>query len=390
MSKRDQTSEEKSSPQKAPDMKKEADAAASDSPKASVSKGALVVFVIIVLSLVWYLLADRFTPYTSQARIGGYVVGVAPNVAGVVTEVWVKNNQKVDAGQTLFRIDPAQYQIALQKAKSDLATAHRQVDAGSASVESARANLVSARANARKAEQDFSRQQKLRKEDPGTISLRRLEVAEATLEEARARVTSTEAGIRRAIEQMGGEDDADNAIVKSAESAVAKAEQNLADTVVKATSKGIVTDLRADVGRYAGTGSPVLTLVTADDVWINAEFTENNLGHLRAGSQVEILFDALPGRVFDGEVRSVGLGVSDGQSAVAGTLPTIQNDRDWLRQAQRFPVVIGFDVATDDVLRAHLRIGGQASVMGYTEGHGVLNLLGKGYIRLMSLFSYAY
>jgi multidrug resistance efflux pump len=152
----------------------------------------------------------------------------------------------------------------------------------------------------------------------------------------------------------------------------------------------VITDLRADVGVYAGTGSPVMTLVAIRDVWINAEFTENNLGHLRPGSPVEILLDALPGQVFDGEIRSIGLGVSEGQAPPPGTLPTIDNDRDWLRQAQRFTVVIGFDVDQQEALRGQLRVGGQASVIAYSEGHAILELLGKAYIRLMSWFSYAY
>ena len=71
-------------------------------------------------------------------------------------------------------------------------------------------------------------------------------------------------------------------------------------------------------------------------------------------------------------------------------LPTVQNNRDWLRQSQRFPVVIGFDVDQQDGLRRQLRIGGQASVMAYTQADGVLNLLGKAYIRLMAWLSYAY
>jgi multidrug resistance efflux pump len=171
---------------------------------------------------------------------------------------------------------------------------------------------------------------------------------------------------------------------------VDKAELDLFNTIVKAPSKGVITDLRTDVGQYAGTGSPVLTFISMHDVWIRAEFTENNLGHLRPGSRVEILFDVLPGSVFTGEVRSIGTGVSAGQTPPPGTLPTVQNSRDWLRQSQRFPVVIGFDIGQDDRLREHLRIGGQASVVAYTEGHGLLNGLGKLLIRLMSLLSYAY
>ena len=355
-----------------------------------VKKGGIGVALAIVLSLTWYLLADRYTPYTSQARIEGYVVGVAPQVAGTVTRVWAKNNQEVEKDQPLFEIDRSQYQIALDRARSDLENAGRQVGAGTEAVNAARANLLAARANERKARQDADRLERLHKEDPGTISVRRVEVSQATLEQARAQVTAAQADIQRAIEQMGGDDAADNSILKTALTAVAKAELDLANTLVKAPSSGVVTDLTADVGRYAGTGSPVLTLIVIHDFWINAEFTENNLGHVEVGTPVEILFDVLPGRVFKGEVRSVGLGTSAGGDQPAGTLPTIQNDRDWLRQSQRFPVIIGFDTEQNAALQRNLRIGGQASVMAYSEGTSILKLLGKAYIRLASVFSYAY
>ena len=362
---------------------------AANNAATSVKKGTGLIALVILFSLGWYLVADRFTPYTSQARVQGYVIGVAPKVAGVVTEVWVSNNLEVQADQRLFQIDPSQYEIALGKAQADLDNALSQVAAGDAGVESARANLRAAQANRVKAEKDANRLQRLYQEDPGTISVRRLEIAQASLAQARAQVDAAEAEIQRAIEQKGG-DAEDNTILKTAQSAVEKATLDLENTVVRASSRGIVTDLRADVGQYAGTGAPVMTLIAIHDVWIDAEFTENNLGHLRPGSRVEILFDVVPGRVFAGEVRSIGVGVSVNQPPPPGTLPTIQNNRDWLRQSQRFPVVIGFNAGEHEELRQQLRIGGQASVIGYAEGHGFLELLGKGYIRLLSLLSYAY
>jgi multidrug resistance efflux pump len=357
---------------------------------ASVRNGALIIGLLIVFSLGWYLLADRFTPFTTQARVQGYVVGVAPKVAGVVTQVWVRNNQAVEAAQPLFEIDPSQYQIALKRAQSDLGNARSQVDAGTAAVESARANLRAALANELKAEKDYTRLARLHREDPGTISVRRLEVSQASLDQARAKVSAAEAGIQQAIEQKGGDDDDSNAILKSAQSALEKAQLDLANTVVKASSRGVITDLRAEVGQYAGTGSPVMTLVAIDDVWINAEFTENNLGHMRPGTAVEILFDALPGQIFQGEVRSIGLGISAGQAQPPGNLPTVENNRDWLRQAQRFPVVIGFDITQQKSLRRQLRVGGQASVIVYSSEGGLLRMLGRAYIRLKSWLSYAY
>lgn len=358
----------------------------------SVKKGGAIVGVLIVLSFIWYLMADRFTPYTSQARIEAYVVGVAPKVGGEVTQVWIKNNQLVEKGQPLYEIDPVNYEIALNKAQVDLENATRQVGAGSAAVEMARANLAASQANALKAEQDYSRLKRLYDEDPGTISVRRLEVAKASLDQARASVVARKADIERAIEQKGGEDDSDNSILKNAMVALNKAKLDLEHTVVKAPSKGIITDLSADVGQFSGVGKPVMTLIAIHDVWVNAEFTENNLGNLEAGSEVELTFDSMPGRVFDGVIRSIGLGVSTGagKSKQAGNLPSISNDRDWLRQAQRFPVIIEFPIDQHEALRHNLRVGGQASVIAYSEESSLLKVLGMAYIRLMSLLSYAY
>jgi hypothetical protein len=99
--------------------------------------------------------------------------------------------------------------------------------------------------------------------------------------------------------------------------------------------------------------------------------------------------DVLPGEVLKGRVRSVGYGVSSGQEAPPGTLPTIQNSRDWLRQAQRFPVAIEFDPFDAERLRK-VRIGGQAEVMVFTGHNLLMNMLGAFYIRLRSWLSYLY
>jgi multidrug resistance efflux pump len=357
--------------------------------KKSVKKGTLLIFILIILSLIWYLVADRFTPYTQQARIDGYVVGVSSEVSGVVTQVWVKNNQTIEKGKPLFAINPSQYEIALNKARSQLEDVQRQIAAGSAGVESAQSNLLAAQANKKKAQQDVFRLEGLYKKDPGAISVRRLESSQASYAQALAKVSGAEAEVVRAVEQKGGEGE-NNAKLKSALSAVDKAELDLKHTTTYASSRGIVTDLRTDVGQFANAGSPVMTFISMHDIWINAEFTENNLGHMKIGSAVELVIDSIPGEVFSGEVRSIGLGVSVAQDPPAGTLPTIDNNRDWLRQSQRFPVIIAFDVKQGESLRKFIRIGGQAEVIAFTEGHEFLNGLAKIYIRIMSWFSYAY
>jgi len=236
-----------------PDAATEQDSAeAGNSSITTVKKGTAAILLAIFLSLVWYLVSDRYTPYTQQARIQGFVIGVAPEVGGIVTRVWVKNNETVTAGQSLFEIDRSQYEIALNRAQSDLENTLNKIGAGAAGVASAEANLLAAKAYATKAAQDSERQERLYKEDKGTISVRRLETSRSTAKQARAKVRAAEAEVQRAKEQKGGEGK-DNAQLKTAQSAVEKAALDLENTLVRASAAGIITELRTDVGQYAGT-----------------------------------------------------------------------------------------------------------------------------------------
>lgn len=346
------------------------------------------VLIAIVASLLWYLLADRFTPYTQQARLEAYVIPVAAEVAGQVTRVAVSNNREVRKGDVLFELDQEQYRINLARAQADLETVRRQVGASTAGIDAATASLAAAQASERRARQDSDRLQRLYSEDPGTVSIRRLESARASRDQAISQVIAARAEVERAREQQGGQE-SENAQLRSAAAAVDKAQLDLQRTVVRADSDGLITDLRTDVGHYVATGSPVMTLIAIHDVWISAEMTENNLGHVQPGTPVLIILDARPGELFEGRVRSVSHGISAGRPTAAGSLPTAQNSREWLRSAQRFPVVVEFDrSALGGGL--DLRVGGQAEVMAFPGEGNLLNPLGRLFMWLMSWLSYAY
>ena len=350
--------------------------------------GAIVIAIAILVSLLLYFIGDRLTPYTTQARIQAFVVPVAAEVAGKFSKVYIRNNDEVQPGQSLFDIDPRPYKIALQRARADYASVRSSVNASAAGVDAARAALSAAQAHRAMAESDASRQENLYKEDPGAISVRRLEGAQATREEARSKVRRAEADLRKAQEAAGEAGD-DNTQAQSARAAVEKAELDLARTKVLAPARGIVTDLRTDVGHFAQPGAPVMTLIAMHDLWISAELTENNLGNIDPGDEVAIVLDILPGEVLKGRVRSIGGGVAGSSPPPPGTLPQVQNSRDWLRQAQRIPVAIEFDPAELPRLRL-ARIGGQAEVMVYTGDNPIMNTLGTFYIRVMSWVSYLY
>jgi Multidrug resistance efflux pump len=326
-------------------------------PGKATRVGASVVLALIAGSLLWYFVADRLTPHTTQARVQAFVVPVAAEVAGKVLAVHVRNNDEVQPGQPLFDIDPEQYRIALQRSRSDLESVRSSVNAAVAGVDAARASLQAAQANQVKAEKDAARHEALYAEDPGAISVRRLEVAQAT-------------GSRHAVGQRPPKRSCARPRKRSERPATAtpscaaharrlkRPKLDLARTKVLAPARGTVTDLRTDVGHFAQAGAPAMTLIANHDLWISADMTENNLGNIDPGDAVAIVLDVLPGEVLKGRVRSVGGGVSSGQQAPTGTLPTIENSRDWLRQAQRFPVAIEFDA--DEAARlGRVRPGGR-------------------------------
>lgn len=375
-----------------PEVPSEAPAAKAPEPAADpTKKGVKWVMLLIVLSLAWYLLADRFTPYTQQARVGAFVIPVAAEVAGRVTRVNVRNNQDVKAGDVLFELDQQSYQIAVDRARADLESTRRQIGASTAGIASAQASLRAAQANELKARQDNQRLESLYREDKGTVSVRLLEVSRANREQAASQVAAARAEVQRAREQEGGSE-AENAQLRSAATALSKAELDLSNTQIRARSAGLITDLRTDAGQFAAAGSPVMTLIAIHDVWVSADMTENNLGLVQPDTPVAVVLDAFPGEVFEGRVRSVGYGISVGQPTTPGTLPSVQNSRDWLRPAQRFPVVIEFTGQSLTTLRDSrgIRAGGQAEVMAFPSEGNLLNPLGRVFLRLMSWLSYAY
>jgi multidrug resistance efflux pump len=344
-----------------------------------------VTLSIIVLLLAWYLGADRFTPFSGQARVDAYVVPIAPQVTGNVLSVNVGNNILVEEGDILLTLDDSKYQLAVLKAEADLEQAQQQLGASSAGVDSAAAKIKAVEAERVRSRKDYDRMRRIRAEDPGAISQRRLDVAESSLKAAESRVTAARAELERA-RQTRGREGADNAQIQAALSALNQARLELEWTRVRAPAGGLVTDLQLEVGNLAQPGKPLMTFVGINDVWIQADMRENNLGHIREGDPVEIALDVQPGRIVEGRVRSIGFGVDSGTSTALGSLPTIANDRNWLREAQQFPVIIELD----DPKKLGLRVGAQATVMVYTEDSFLLVPIGKLYMRLVALFSYLY
>lgn len=355
--------------------------------KDPVRKWTFITLITIVLLLAWYLVSDRVAPFTSQARVHALVVPIAPEVSGTVVTVDVGNNQRVQAGQALFHIDPERYQLAVQTAEADLQTARQSMGASSANVTAAEAALASAEANLVRSEKDAIRLQRIKDEDPGAISQRRIESAEATLAAAKAQVDASRANVEKARQDLGQTGEQNSRILQ-AQSALGQAELNLERTTVRAPEDGLVTDVRVNKGNYANASAPQMTFIAVDNIWVQADFTENNLGHIQAGNKVRIVFDVLPGEIKTGTVRELGFGVAV-DSAPLGSLPSIDNNQGWLRSSQRYPVLIDFDLPLHRG-KSGLRVGSQATVVVLTGSNPVINTLARLQIWLNSILTYAY
>ncbi len=365
----------------------EAQETATKAPMDPVRKWTLIILGACVVLMFWYLVSDRVTPYTNQARVHALVIPIAAEVSGVITGVAVSNNELVSAGQELFQIEPNRYQLAVETAQANLQSARQATGASTASVDAARASVAAARAGVVRADQDAVRLRRIKEEDPGAISDRRLEQAESSLSVAQSQLAASQANLEKAIQDLGVAGDQNSRILQ-ARSALEQAELDLERTTVRAPDDGLVTDVRVDNGNFASAGAPLMTFIGLDDIWIRADFTENNLGNIKKGDKVEIVFDSLPGNVLSGRIRGTGFGVSVDTTPL-GSLPTVNNNRQWLRDAQRFPVDVEFQLS-DSSQSQGVRVGAQASVIVYTGDNWLFNFFGKIYIRISSVLTYAF
>ncbi|MEZ9923009.1 HlyD family secretion protein [Vibrio breoganii] len=342
------------------------------------------VFIVVGLIFVWYLFADRHTPWTDEARVQAYVIPIIPQVSGKILEVNVAQDDVIERGSQLFRIDPADYELSVELAESELEIAGQEIGAGMASVVTAQAGLVEAQTNLEHVNVQSARvfeleQRKLYSKSDG-------DKARAAIKQAKAQVRSAEANLDKAKQSLGPEGAA-NPRVRTAVAKLKQTQLNLSRTRVLAPTNGGITNLQVDVGYYANPGAPVMTFIDADDSWIEANLKENNLANLKIGDPVDISLDITPGKIYKGKVRSIGFAVASGSTDAVGGLVTVKSGSGWLRDPQRFPVVISFDEELPKGLR---RVGGQADVQFYTSDNFILNGIAKVYIRLLSWISYVY
>jgi multidrug resistance efflux pump len=354
----------------------------SEKTRDPVRRWTLIIFAVIALVFLYSIIADRMTPYTSQAVVQAYVVRVAPEVSGRVLELGVVDNQKVNAGELLFRIDPEPYAIAVKKAEAAVDNVGQKIGANTAAVAAAQERLVEGRAQRDNIVEQAKRVLEL--VEKGVYAKAREDRAKAEIEAAEAAVREAEAELEKAKEQLGPQG-ADNPELREAMAALEKAKLDLLRTNVIAPSDGVVTNLQLTLGQFANVGQSVLTFIDARDVWFSANFRENTLESIKPDAPVEIVLDVFPGRVFDGKVENVGWGVSQGSIDPATGLPKITAPVGLTRTPQRFPVRINLD--QKDYLPG-MRLGSQANVIVYATGNPITNLIGALWIRLIALLTY--
>ena len=367
-----------------PDAEAQETEGAAPAKKDPIRKVTHVVLIVCAVVFVWYLLADRLTPYTDQARVQGLVVPIVPRVSGYLTEVNVRLHSIVKQDDVLFVIDQRPFELAIRSAEANLDNAAQQVGALTATVKSAAGRVGVARAQLDRAQRNYDRTQAILEKNPGALSQADRDRTETSLAQAVERLSSSEADLDKAKEQLGITGP-ENPQLRAAVAVLEQAQLDLAYTILYAPTHGVIESFNIDVGYYAASGQPLATFVSTTDVWIQADMRENNISRVDPGDRVEFVLDVAPGRVFRGTVRSVGYGVSSSSITNRGDLPTVKGSQGWLRDPQRFPVIIGFDRGTASGL---LRVGGQADVIVYTGGNAILNLIGKLYIRVRSLLSY--
>ncbi|VWB78728.1 hemolysin secretion protein D [Burkholderia lata] len=324
-----------------------------DARRATRRKRFIVFFaVVLVAALAWiayWLLSDRYYEDTDDAYVAGSIVQVAAQIPGSVTDVVVADTQAVRAGQTLVKLDDTEASVAFAQAKAQLAQAVRQV----ANAKISNTMYVEA-VNARRADLSLA-QRAFAARSGASVEI----VAPEELARARAAVAGAQANLAAAQAQL----DAARALgtklpVDESPSVVQAAAQfklayrNLKRTTIVAPVDGTIGQRSVQVGQQVGPGVPLMSIVQLNQLWIEANFKEGQIRHMRVGQPVEVVSDLYGSRVtYRGRVQ----GFSAGTGSAFSMLPSQNAAGNWIKVVQRVPVVIALD-ARD--LAAHpLRVG---------------------------------
>ena len=338
----------------------------------------LVVLVAALGYGLYYWLVGRNAVSTDNAYVGADSAAVTPLTAAAVKRVLVMETQTVRAGQLLVELDDADAQVALEQAQAQLATAERkvagyyaqgralgaQVQSRAADIAAADAQIASAQSDLTRARIDLGRRQALAKsgavsgdeltnaQNKYSAGVAALASATAARKQAAAQVTAAQGSEAVNEALISGSSPRGNPEVRAARAAVARAQLDLDRTVIRAPIGGIVARKSVQLGQRVAPGASLMTIVPADTAYVDANFKESQLTHVRIGQPVTLTADLYGGDVvYHGRVT----GLSGGTGAAFALIPAQNASGNWIKVVQRLPVRVTLD---RDELRQHpLRIG---------------------------------
>jgi membrane fusion protein (multidrug efflux system) len=322
--------------------------------------------IIVLAAAGWYgehwWTVGRFRVSTDDAYVYAHNTTLAAKVPGYVAEIRVADNARVHAGDVIASIDDGDYRLAVDQARDKVASQEatiarigRQVDASRAAVDQAKAQLASVEAGMVRADLELARQQTLASRD--FASRQALETAQANRDQARAAVTGGKAGLEAAqanVEVTRAQEQEAQRALAELRTLLAKAERDLRFTQIRAPIDGVIGNRAIQVGDYVQTGQRLASLVPLDEIYIDANFKETQLAHLRPGQKVAISVDALPDQSLEGTVDSL----APASGAVFSLLPPDNATGNFTKIVQRLPVRVRVptDVAAQGLLRPGMSV----------------------------------
>jgi membrane fusion protein, multidrug efflux system len=293
----------------------------------------------VLLALVgglWYYLATGRYVSTDDASVQAGQTAISSNVAGRVIELDVRDNQSVQRGAVLYRLDERPFRIAVEDARAKLQVARMQIGAAEATYRQQLASLAATRATLSYQQHELERQQHLLQS--GISSRAQFEQTQHATEVARAQLNAAQQQVGSVLALLGGNPELpldQHPVVQEAQAALDRALLEISYTEVRAPGSGVVAKVeQLQVGDYINAAVPVFSLISSSDIWIEANFKEDELTYMRPGQSAEISVDAYPGRRFKARVVSV----SPGTGAQFSLLPPENATGNWVKVVQRVPV----------------------------------------------------
>jgi len=313
-----------------------------------------LVLLIVVLGAigvgVWYYTIGRWYEGTDDAYVNGNVVQITPQVAGTVVRINADDGNLVHKGDVLVEIDGSDARIALQQSEAQLARAVRQVRGLYSNVESGQAVVAAQKVSLDRARADYARRQGL--VATGAISAEELAHARDALAAAESQLASTRQQLSTTRALVDETVIARHPDVLAAAAALRVAYLNDARSKIYAPVEGYVAKRSVQVGQRLQPGVPLMAVVPLHQVWVDANFKETQLAHMRIGQPVRLTSDLYGSRVeFKGKVQSLGVGTGSAFSL----LPAQNATGNWIKIVQRIPVRIELD--PKELEKNPLRIG---------------------------------